>query len=160
MMRYLNRLNLHIGKLGEASTKHRSAILFLSLLVILIEPGVKLTFGSASLLGLGISVSPPQEISIAVFVLALLAYRMLAFWIVVLLESGVDMKRAERKALLEFDPAWEAEAYQPGNMDQLIRQESHAMVLKWTVRRIVWEVLFPNLFAIMALAIFATKYTL
>ena len=155
--RYLFKLNLHIGKLGDSSLRHRSAILVLSVLLILVGPEIKITFGSASLAGLGISVSPPQELSVGLFLLAILTYRLIAFWASVLIESGTDLARAERKALLVFDSGWEAEEHKPSDMDQLIRQESHGMVYRWTKWQLVWEILLPNLIAATALAVYATK---
>lgn len=154
------KLHLHIGDLSDTSSKHRSAILLLSVLVMFVAPDVKLTFGTASLAGLGISVSPPQEIAIGHFLLALLTYRFIAFWVLVLLESGTDISRAERKALLAFDPAWGAEEEQSGDKEQLIRLESRDMVYKWKVRQIVWEIIVPNVIALSALAIYITRFIL
>ena len=155
---YLYKLHLHIGKLGEHSLKHRSAILLLSVLLLFIHPNVEITFGSASLAGLGISVNPPQKLSIGLFLLILLLYRLIAFWASVLLESGTDQNRAKRKALLEFDPAWEAEEHRPSDMEQLIRRESNKKICKWSVRQIIWEFVIPNLLAFVALAVYIVKY--
>ncbi len=152
------KLHLHIGKLGDASLKHRSAILFLSVLMLLIDPNVKVTFGKASLAGLGISVDPPQTIYVGVFLLVLLVYRLVAFWASVLLESGTDSSRATRKAILEFDPAWEAEEHRPHDMDQLIKNESGGIVYKWGVRQILWEFVFPNILALCTLTVYSIGY--
>src|SRR5690606_38989748 len=128
--------------------------------MIFVGPGVSVTFGNASFGGLGISVSPPQEISIGWLILALLVYRLIAFWASVLLENGTDLKLAERRALLEFDPSWEAEEHQPGNMEQFIREESQGDVYIWTMRKLVWEFVIPNFVALIALTVFAVKYFL
>lgn len=157
---YMYKLNLYIGKLSDASSKHKSAILFLSVLVMFVGPDVKLTFGSASLAGLGISVSPPQELAIGHFLLALLTYRFIAFWVLVLLDGGTDISRAERKALLAFDPAWGAEEEQPGDKEQLIRRESGDIIYKWKVRQIAWEILFPTVIALLAFVTYITKFIL
>lgn len=155
---FLYRLHLHIGKLSEASLKHRSTILLLSILISLIDPSVTISFGSASLAGLGISVNPPQELSVGALLLALLIYRLIAFWVSVLLESGTDSKRVTRKALLDFEPAWEAEEYRPGDIGQLISQESEKVIHRWSVRQLIWELVIPNLIAIIALTVFITKF--
>lgn len=152
------KLHLHIGKLSDYSLKHRSAILVLSVLMLLIDPNVKVTFDKASVAGLGISVDPAQTIYIGVFLLALLIYRLIAFWASVLLESGTDLNRATRKALIEFDPAWEAEERKPHDMDQLIKSESGEIVYKWSIRQILWEFLLPNALALVALAVYTTSY--
>ena len=154
----LHKLHLRIGKFSEASLKHRSGILLLSVVMIFVDPRVSITFGSASLGGLGISVSPPQEVSIGLLLLALLVYRLIAFWASVLLENGTDLSLAERRALLEFDPSWEAEEHEPGNMEQLIRNESRGEVYKWTLWQLVWQFLVPNFLALVALTVFAAKY--
>ena len=107
--RFLDYLHRHLGKLSETSLKHRRAILILSLVIFFIDPSVKVTFGKASLAGLGISITPPQEISIGLLVLGLLIYRVFAFWTSIIIESGTDLKLAKRKALLEIQPEWEAE---------------------------------------------------
>ncbi|WP_339807326.1 hypothetical protein [uncultured Marinobacter sp.] len=102
--------------------------------------------------------SPPQEVSIGLLLLALLVYRLIAFWASVLLENGTDLSLAERRALLEFDPSWEAEEHEPGNMEQLIRNESRGEVYKWTLWQLVWQFLVPNFLALVALTVFAAKY--
>lgn len=154
----LHKLHLRIGIFSDVSLKHRSAILLLSVVMIFVDPRVSVTFGSASLGGLGISVSPAQEISIGLLILALLAYRLIAFWASVLFENGTDLSLAERRALLEFDPSWEVEEHEPGNMEQLIREETRGEVYKWTMRKLIWEFIVPNLIALIALTVFAVKY--
>lgn len=155
---YFYKLHLNIGKLSESSLKHRSAILMLSVLMLFIEPNVAIIFGSASVAGLGISVNPPQEIPVGLFLLTLLLYRLIAFWALVLTESGTDSSRAERKALLEFDPSWEAEETRTHDLDQLIRQESGKTIYKWSIRQLVWEFVIPNLLAFIALVVYVVKY--
>jgi len=152
------KLHLHIGKLGDVSLKHRSVILFLSVLMLLIDPNVKVTFGKASVAGLGISVDPPQTIYIGFFLLALLVYRLIAFWASVLLENGTDSNRARRKAALQFDPAWEAEQDNPHDLDQIIKNESGSIVYKWSVRQILWEFVLPNVLALATLIVYLTGY--
>lgn len=151
-------MHLHIGKLGESSLKHRSAILLLSVLMLFIEPSVTITFGNASLAGLGISFNPPQTISIGLFLFALLIYRLTAFWVSVFLESGTDSKRATRKALLSFDPSYEAEENRPHNMEHVIKAESEDILYKWSVRQILWEFVTPNLLAIVSLSVYIIEY--
>jgi len=126
--------------------------------MLLVDPSVKVTFGKASLAGLGISVDPPQTIYIGAFLLVLLVYRLIAFWASVLLESGTDSSRATRKALLEFDPSYEAEEHRPHDMEQLIKSESGEIIYKWSVRQILWEFLLPNLLAMFALVIYLVGY--
>ncbi|WP_444901337.1 hypothetical protein ACJJIG_17350 [Microbulbifer sp. SSSA007] len=154
------KLHLHIGKLGDVSLKHRSSVLLLSVLMFLVDPTMQVTLGKASVAGLGISVDPPQTIHIGIFLLILLLYRLVAFWVSVLLESGTDESRATRKALLDFDPAWEAEKYRhrPGDMEQLIKNESGAIVYKWSVRQILWEFVLPNVLALTALVKYVAGY--
>lgn len=154
----LHKLNLRIGKFSETSLKHRSAIFLFSVVMIFVDPLVSITFGSASLGGVGISVSPPQKISIGLLLLALLVYRLIAFWASVLLENGTDLSLARRRAALEFDPAWEAEQHESESMEQLISHESREDVYKWTLRQLVWQFVVPNILALVALTIFAAKY--
>ena len=157
---HLYKLHLNIGKLGESSLKHRGAILVLSVVILFVDPNVRITFGEASLAGLGISVEPPQSFPIGFFLFALLIYRLIAFWVSVLLESGTDSNRARRKALIDFDPGWEADEQRPGNMDDLIRHESGNIIYKWTVRQILWEFVIPNIIAFFAIIIFTIKYVM
>ncbi|NWO06548.1 MAG: hypothetical protein HLX50_12940 [Alteromonadaceae bacterium] len=158
--RFLDYLHLHLGKLSETSLKHRRAILLLSLLMFFIGPSVKVTFGKASLAGLGISITPPQEISIGLLVLGLLIYRVFAFWTSIIIESGTDLKLAKRKALLEIEPEWEAEEYEPGNIEQYVRHSSNKIVYKWTKWQLIWEFLFPNIVAITAFITYVMKFSL
>ncbi|EJB8535479.1 TPA: hypothetical protein I7264_25880 [Vibrio parahaemolyticus] len=152
------KLHLNIGKLNEVSMKHRSAILLISVLIYFVDPNVKITFGNASLAGLGISVEPAQTVYLGYFLLALLIYRLIAFWVSVLLESGTDRNRAIRKAQIDFEPAWEAEENRPHDMEQLIRQESEKITYKWNVRQILWEFVFPNIIALVAVITFFVQY--
>lgn len=50
----------HIGTLGEESLKHRKAIIFISVVTLLIDPTVTLSIGKTSIQGTGISVDPPR----------------------------------------------------------------------------------------------------
>lgn len=153
-------LDLHVGKLGEASVKHRSAVLMLSVLMLFISPSVKVTFGSASVAGLGISIDPPQTIFLGIFLFALLIYRLAAFWAAVLLESGTDSSRATRKAQLEFEPSLGEEQNRAHDMGALIQSESRKTVYKWSVRQILWEFVFPNILAAIALTKYLLEYFL
>jgi hypothetical protein len=154
------KLHLNIGKLGEVSLKHRSVILFLSVLMLLVDPDLKITFGNASVAGLGISVDPPQAIFLGVFLLALLIYKLIVFWISVFIEHGTDPKRAGRKALLKFDPSYEAEEENHHDMGQIIRNEKGEIIYKWSVRQILWEFIFPNVLAFGGIVTYAIKYFL
>ena len=155
-----HKLHLHIGKLGEASLKHRSSILLLSVLIIFVEPNLKIIFGKASVAGLGISVDPPQTIHLGLFLLLLLIYKLITFWLSVFIEHGTDPTRAGRKALLDFEPSSETEEHRPHDMDKLIKRESDDIVYKWSVRQIVWEFIFPNLLAVAGIATYLIKYFL
>lgn len=159
MRDYLYRLHFHVGKLGDVSSKHRSAILLLSVLLCFIDPEVRLSFGSASLVGLGISIQPPQDFTIGTIVLVLLIYRVPAFWISVLIENGTNNSRAERIALSKFDPGSLSDQFKPSNIDELVSQEARKNVQKWTVRQITWEVVFPNILALISLAIYSMRYS-
>lgn len=154
------KLPIHIGKIGDSAHKHRTAVLFLSVLAIFIEPHVTVSFGTASLAGLGISVTPPQEIPVGILLFCLLIYRLTSFWVIVLIDSGTDFERAERKAYLELDPGCEAEEHSPSTMEELIRREARGKVLNWTVWQLTWEFLFPNVVAAAALATFITRLVL
>lgn len=155
---WIRKLYRNVGKLTDASLKYRGSILLLSVLVIFIDPDVKITFGSASLAGLGISISPPQEFSIGLFLVALLAYRWIAFLATALFESGTDIERTEKNVLLKFEPAWEAEERNPGDMDQLVRMESDRSVYKWEKYQLIWEFLLPNAIAVIAFSVYAIKF--
>lgn len=153
-----NTLYLNIGKLSDASHKHRGAILMVAVIMLFIDPEVKVTFGSASLAGLGISVTPAQEISLGLLLFAILVYKLIAFWVSVLLESGTDSARAERKALMELDPGWDAEQHDPTDFSRLIRNHKQEIIYKWTVRQILWEFVFPNLVGVVALSHYLRVY--
>ncbi len=161
-MKYLNRftywMNLNIGKLGPTPIKHRSAIMILSVLMLFIDPGVEITFGSASLAGFGISVKPEQVIHIGYFLLALLIYRLIAFWASVLLENGTDSNRARRKALDMFDGTYSANEPQPHDMEYVLDSESEEILYKWNFRQALWEFVVPNLLAFIALVIYLIRY--
>ena len=96
----------------------------------------------------------PQTIHVGIFLLILITYRLIAFWVSVLLESGTDSSRAARKALLDFDPASEAEDPRSYNQEQIIESESGEIIYKWSVRQILWEIVFPNVFASIALVVY------
>jgi len=142
----------HIEGLGEVSLKHRSNILMLSVLMLFIDPDVKLILGKASLAGLGITIEPTQTIPIGLFLFILLIYRLSAFWASVLLESGINEIKADGKARYEIDPAYHAEERKASDMDQAVRMESYDITYKWKVRQILWEFILPNLLALIGLA--------
>ena len=148
----------HVGALNDAALKHRGAILLISALMLFIEPGAKATFGKVAVAGLGISIDPEQDIYIGVFLFVLLVYRLVAFWMSVLIESGTDQGRAERKALLEYDPSWFADEPAPHTTEQLIKDEAEHTVYKWNVRQILWEFMFPNFLAAVALTSYVVVY--
>lgn len=132
--------------------------MLVSVFMLFVDPNVKITFGSASFAGLGISVNPPQTLPLGIFLLALLIYRLIAFWASVLIESGTDASRAKRKALLAYDPGWEVDEHRPDDMEQLIKEESGGIVYRWSVRQLIWDFLIPNLLAVIALCVYFIKY--
>lgn len=155
--RFIDSLHFHLGKLSDTSLKHRSTILFLSVVMLFIDPSVKITLGTASLAGLGISLSPPQEIPIGQLIMFLLVYRVFAFWTSTILESGTNLNLAKRKVLLDVEPTWEAEENEPGNIEQYVRHTSHKKVYKWTKWQLAWEFLFPNILALAAFITYSAK---
>ncbi|BBB31184.1 hypothetical protein [Neptunomonas japonica] len=140
-------MHLHIGKLGEVSLKHRSAILLISVLMFLIDPNAEITFGDASFVGFGISVTPPQTVSIGLFLFWLLLYKLTAFWVSVLLENGTDTKRALDKALHKKDPAYLIGEHNPEDENAIIKDDADLIVTRWARKRFLWEFALPNLIA-------------
>ena len=150
-------MHLHIGKLSDTSLKHRGSILLLSTLILFIDPAVKLTFGKASLAGLGISVDPVQVIPVGLFLWVLLIYRLTAFWVSVLLESGTDPKMAAQKALSVQNYPYEQNEPEV-TMPRLLDSESKGILNKWTIRQMLWELVPPNLLALVALIVYLARW--
>lgn len=144
----------HIGELSDVSLKHRSAVILLSVLLLFLDHDVAITFGSASLAGLGISVTPPQTIPVGTFLLLLLIYRFFAFVASISIESGVNPDLAGKKARYQFDPAYDAEERSSHDMDQIVRYDSNEITYKWRGRQILWEVIFPCFLAAMSIGLF------
>lgn len=147
----------YLGKLGEVPLKHRSHILVLSVIVMLVDPNIKITFGSASLAGLGISVEPKQTFDVGFTLSCLLLYRLIAFWASTLLASGTSYELAKERAYDELDPARHAEEPTVGDIDQEASRVSRRSVYAWNKLQLIWELVLPNMLAMVALAIFYVK---
>lgn len=148
----------NIDELDESSLKHRSSIMFLSLILLFIDPGINLTFGSASLAGLGISVDPAQTLPISILLLSVLVYRLIAFWVSALLKVGCDIDRAIYKAEYDFDSSFEAEEPRLYDKEYIIRSKSNEIVYKWKVRKILWQFAFPNFLALLSIIFHLVKF--
>ncbi len=155
-MGYLDRfkkwMHLHIGKLSPIALKHRGAILVLSVLTFFIEPDVIIKFGTASVVGLGVTVTPEQSINIGYLLLALLIYRLIAFWASVLLENGTDENRAAQKALVLHSMPYQQKEPEV-TMSDVLDNESEGTLYKWKVRQVLWEFVLPNIIAFTAIIV-------
>lgn len=166
MMRFLyykwqslvHRIYINIGELSESALKHRSSILMISVIMLVIEPHATLTLGKASLAGLGISVEPPQSVPVGLFLYVLLMYRLIAFWAAVLLDSGTDDKVAREKAIHECDPGYYDDEENPHDMRELIRRKSSEIVYKWKLRKMLWEIFIPNILGATSLIYYSYIY--
>jgi hypothetical protein len=149
-------VHYNIGQLSESSLKHRGAILFLSVAIIFIDPDVSLTLGSASLAGLGISVEPPQSIPVAPFLFSLLIYRLTAFWASIVLDNRTDTKKTHERISLHYEDDYEdCEINTTGDM---ISHETDASTYHWGVRKILWDILPPNILALYCTFKFMQHY--
>lgn len=145
-----------ISGIGEVARKHRAAILFISACLIFFDPNVTLTLGRASVAGLGMSIDPVQVISIGLVLFAALVYRLIAFWIFILTESGVDFDKAKRRAKNEIDPDIPDESY--GDLQHVINRVASDSVYNWKFIQIIWETLLPTAIALFAIFYFCNAY--
>ena len=144
----------HIGPLSEVSLKHRNYVLLISILLVLISPEVKITFGTASIAGMGIEIDPAQTIYIGVVLLFILLYRISAFWATALITHGSNEKSARRKAALKID-ADSLVPPPPQHISDVVKEKAEAINYKWSFIRLIWEFFLPNILALAALS----KYT-
>ncbi|HSB96542.1 MAG TPA: hypothetical protein VLC91_08845 [Spongiibacteraceae bacterium] len=152
-----NWLDLNIGELSDDSQTHGKAVMFISVLMMFVEPTVKVTLGQASLAGLGISVSPPITIPVGILLLALLTYRYISFWITTILDNGTNHKKSERKAAYKHNPYY-GDEHPPQNMEQLVNEKAYEITFKWRIRKIIWAFFLPNIFALIALLRYGFTY--
>lgn len=148
----------NIGELDERALKNRSAILFLSFLLFFLDPGVEVVFGQASFGGLGITVNPPQTLPVGLLLFLLLAYRLAVFWVSVLISSGCNKDRARYKAQYDFDPSFEAEEPRMHDKDYIIQSQSEEHLYIWTVRKLIWQFIFPNIVALVCIVYYLTEF--
>ncbi len=144
----------YIGKLGEVSLKHRSHTLVLSVIVMLVDPNINITFASASIAGLGISVEPKQTFDVGLILSCLLLYRLIALWASALLASGTSYDAAKDRAYDELDPARHADEPGVGDIDQEASKMSRKSIHTWNKFQVFWELTLPTVLAIVALIIF------
>jgi len=147
----------YIGPLSESALKHRNHILLISVLMVLISPEVKVTFGKVNALGLGISLDPPQTIHIGILLFSLLLYRTIAFWVTALISNGKNEKNARRKAALKVDPS-ELIPPAPRDMVDVIHEKSESIIYNWKFIGFIWEFIVPNLLAMYALTSYTYHY--
>lgn len=147
----------NIGVLDDASLKHCSAILFISAIMLFTDPGVSLTLGSASLAGLGISVEPPQSIPVGLLLLALLMYRLVALWAYIILGSGTDENKVRYKTQISYGTSHD-NIFEPNTIDELISQDTQNTIYKWSIRKVLWELLPPNLAALASIIKFVLHH--
>jgi len=144
-----------IGGISDVSRKHRAAILFISACVFFIESNVKITIGKASLAGLGVSIEPVQVVPIGPILIVLLAYRTIAFWIIILTEHGVNFQKAKKRAQNSLDPDTDA----PRDTVQTeISVIASLSVYRWRLVQVLWEVLLPTALALTAIIMFYHAY--
>lgn len=151
--------HIYIGPLSDVSLKHRNSVLFISILMMLISPDVTITFGSASIAGLGIKIEPPQTIHIGSVLFLLLLYRLIAFWATTLISHGTNEKIAYKKAAINIDASYLA-PQQQATITDVINEESDSIKYKWETHRIIWEFIVPNALALAALAKYFYYYVL
>ncbi|EHU4978445.1 hypothetical protein [Vibrio vulnificus] len=155
----MNMVNLrgYIGKLGEVSLKHRSHTLVLSVIVMLVDPNINITFGSASLAGLGISVEPKQTFDVGFILSCLLLYRLVALWASALLANGTSYEAAKERAYNELDPARHDDEPGVGNLVQEASKLSRKSVYTWNKFQVFWELTLPTVLAIVAFITFSVR---
>lgn len=154
----MSRVYLNLGEINEEARKHRSAILVISVIMLVVDPHVTLTLGTASLAGLGISVKPPQSIPVGLFLYAVLSYRVIAFWAATIIGAGVNDDIARDKAIDSCDPGHYAEERNPHDIGHLINMETNHITYRWKVRRIYWDIFVPNLMAAFSLVFYSYRY--
>lgn len=154
----MSRIYLYFGDISEEAIKHRSAIMVLSVIMLVIDPHVTLTLGAASLAGLGISVEPPQAIPVGLFLYVILFYRLIAFWVAALLGAGTNKNTARERAIDACDPTHYDQEKNIQDVGQLISFESSAIIYRWKVRRIYWDLFIPNILAMISLSIYSYGY--
>lgn len=147
----------NVGELDQASSKHRTIILFISAIMLFTDPSVSVTLGSASLAGLGISVEPPQSIPVGVLLLALLTYRLVALWASIILDSGTDKLKAQYKARIRHGSPEDYNP-EPNTIDELITEIAENTVYTWQIRKILWELAPPNIAALTCIVKYSLYY--
>ena len=147
----------HIADVSEKTEKTRKLVMFLGVAAIFISPDVVVTFGSASVAGLGISVSPVQKLPIAVVILAVLVFKIISLWVTIAIESGRDESTARRKAFSIIKPMLMEGEQNPDDIEHFVRSKAHEMTRKWTLRKLLWEVVMPSLVGIVGVTVFLAK---
>ncbi|EHU0329855.1 hypothetical protein KY023_004424, partial [Vibrio vulnificus] len=153
----VKKISSYLGELNEVSAKHRSNILVLSVIVFLVDPNVVISFGNASLAGLGITIVPKQDINIGYILLGLLVYRFIAFWFSILSTSGRNFSAAESRALSELQPDYLTEQPGTGNLDQEVARYARKSVRRWKNYSFVWDIYLPSALAVIATIFFICK---
>lgn len=134
----------HAGLISEVAAKHRAAVLIWSVIATLVDHNTKVTLGSASLAGLGITVEPPQTLPVGLLVALMLVYRIIALWFTALSDTGTDSKKASYIACHKHDP----DSLTPGgpaySPSEVAAEETENIMYSWSLRRVIWELIFPT----------------
>lgn len=150
-------LDLNIGELSDESKTHGKIVMFVSVLMMFIDPSVKITVGQASLAGLGISVNPPISIPVGTLLFVLLTYRYVSFLITTILDNGTNHNTSKRKAAHRHDPTY-GEERPSQDIDQIVSEVAYDITFKWRVRKIMWGFFMPNILALIALSRYIWNY--
>lgn len=151
----MNWVDLKIGDPSEKSIGIGKTVMFFSVLMLVINPSVKVTFGQASLAGLGISVTPPVTIPVGALLLLLLTYRLVSFWVNLIIDNGTDIKKARGRVYESFTHDHERK---PQDMNEVMDQEADYITFKWRFRKIVWVVFVPCFLSLAAYAKYFVLY--
>ena len=144
-------LLMHIGALEEASQRHARAVIVLAALTIIVEPGLLLTVGSGSILGVGMSLTPEQEIPLGLVVFSLLIVRLIWLWVTALIASGTDQTNANTRVAHRHGPEFLEPNNDPQKSTDPFDDQVNQITFRWELIRIYWQFVIPNVFALAAI---------
>lgn len=148
----LQWLERHAGPISEVSRRHRSAILFWSAIAIFVDHGTTVTFGQASLAGLGITVSPPQTLPIGMLITLMLLYRLAALWFTAFSDAGSDTNKAHYNASFKYDPDSLTPAGPAFRPDEVADEAAENRMYLWSVWRTAWDLVLPTVLGVIVVA--------
>lgn len=149
--------NTHIADVSDKTEKTRKLVMFLGVVALLIDSDVAVTLGSASMGGLGVSISPPQVLPVAEIIVFILLFKIVALWVTIAIESGRDKRTARNKAFRIVEPDLMGSDENTDDIELAVRTQAYAITSKWTLWKLVWEVAMPSLIGLAGVATFLYK---